>query len=63
MDLFSIIFGRAEVITGASKAKNCKESFAEVRLCISPQKLSKINEKRLFETEKMTSNNFSASKS
>ena len=47
-----MIFGRTEVIIGASKAKNCEESFAEVRLCVSPQKPSKINEKQVFETGK-----------
>ena len=34
------------------KQKKCEESFAEVRLCVSPQKPGKIDEKRLFEIEK-----------
>ncbi len=40
-----MFFGRTEVIIGASKAKNCEESFGEVRFDVAPQKPSKIDEK------------------
>ena len=53
-----MIFGRTEVIIGASKAKKCEESAGDVRLCVSPQKPSKIDKKRMFETEKTSSNFF-----
>ncbi len=52
MDVFSMNFGRTEVIIGASKAKFCGESFGEVRFCVAPQKPGKNDEKRVFETEK-----------
>ena len=41
MDVFSMNFGRTEVIIGASKAKFCRESFGEVRFCVAPQKPGK----------------------
>ena len=52
MDVFSMNFGRTEVIIGASKAKFCRESFGEVRFCVAAQKPGKNDEKRVFETEK-----------
>ena len=44
MDVFSMNFGRTEVIIGASKTKFCRESFGEVRFCIAPQKPGKNKE-------------------
>ena len=52
MDVFSMNFGRTEVIIGASKAKFCRESFGEVRFCVAPQKPGKNWEKLVFETSK-----------
>ena len=52
MDVFSMNFGRTEVIIGASKAKFCRESFGEVRFCVAPQKPGKNGEKLVFETKK-----------
>ena len=52
MDVFSMNFGRTEVIIGASKAKICRESFGEVRFCVAPQKPGKNRGKLVFETNK-----------
>ena len=52
MDVFSMNFGRTEVIIGASKAKFCRESFGEVRFCVAPQKPGKNRGKLVFETSK-----------
>ena len=54
MDVFSMNFGRTEVIIGASKAKFCRESFGEVRFCVAPQKPGKNRGKLVFETSKMS---------
>ena len=62
MDVFSMNFGRTEVIIGASKAKFCRESFGEVRFCVAPQKPGKNREKLVFETKKMSNKNVLASK-
>ena len=62
MDVFSINFGRTEVIIGESKATFCRKSFGEVRFCIAPQKPGKNDEKRVFETEKNVENIFWVSK-
>ena len=62
MDVFSINFGRTEVIIGASKAKFCRESFGEVRFCVAPQKPGKNREKLVFETKKMSNTKFLVSK-
>ena len=62
MDVFSMNFGRTEVIIGASKAKFCRESFGEVRFCVAPQKPGKNKEKLVFETKKMSNNKFLVSK-
>ena len=62
MDVFSINFGRTEVIIGASKAKCCWESFGEVRFCVAPQKPGKNRGKLVFETKKMSNNKFLVSK-
>ena len=50
MDVFSMNFGRTEVIIGASKAKFCRESFGEVRFCVAPQKPGKNRGKLVFDT-------------
>ncbi len=55
MHVFSMNFGRTEVIIGASKAKFCRESFGEVRFCVALQKPGKNDEKRAFETEQKLS--------
>ena len=62
MDVFSMNFGRTEVIIGASKAKFCRESFGEVRFCVAPQKPGKNKEKLVFETKQMSNNKFLVSK-
>ena len=62
MDVFSMNFGRTEVIIGASKAKFCRESFGEVRFCVAPQKPGKNREKLVFETKKMSNKKFLVSK-
>ena len=62
MDVFSMNFGRTEVIIGASKAKFCRESFGEVRFCVAPQKPGKNKEKLVFETKKMSNKKFLVSK-
>ena len=54
MDVFSMNFGRTEVIIGASKAKFCRESFGEVRFCVAPQKPGKNRGKLVFETNQMS---------
>ncbi len=54
MDVFSMNFGRTEVIIGASKAKFCRESFGEVRFCVAPQKPGKNREKLVLETKTMS---------
>ena len=62
MDVFSMSFGRTEVIIGASKAKCCRESFGEVRFCVAPQKPGKNREKLVFETKKMSNKNLLVTK-
>ena len=62
MDVFSMNFGRTEVIIGASKAKFCRESFGEVRFCVAPQKPGKNREKLVFEAKKMSNKKFLVSK-
>ena len=62
MDVFSMNFGRTEVIIGASKAKFCRESFGEVRFCVAPQKPGKNRGKLVFETKQMSNKNFLVSK-
>ena len=62
MDVFSMNFGRTEVIIGASKAKFCRESFGEVRFCVAPQKPGKNMEKLVFETKKMSNKTILVSK-
>ena len=62
MDMFSMNFGRIEVIIGASKTKFCRESFGEVRFCVAPQKPGKNREKLVFEINKMSNKNFLVSK-
>ena len=62
MDVFSMNFGRTEVIIGASKAKFCRESFGEVRFCVAPQKPGKNKEKLVFETKKMSNKKILVSK-
>ena len=62
MDVFSMSFGRTEVIIGASKAKFCRESFGEVRFCVAPQKPGKNSEKLVFGTKKMPIQKFLVSK-
>ena len=62
MDVFSMNFGRTEVIIGASKAKFCRESFGEVRFCVAPQKPGKNREKLVFETTKMSNKKLLVSK-
>ena len=51
MHVFSMNFGRTEVIIGASKAIFCGQSFGEVRFCVALQKPGKNDEKRAFQTE------------
>ena len=46
-DLFSSIFGRTELIIGASKAKNRKEFDDEVRFLVRPPKSAQKGETRL----------------
>ena len=58
MDVFSMNFGRTEVIIGASKTKFCRESFGEVRFCVAPQKPGKNRGKLVFETKKMSNKTF-----
>ena len=62
MDVFSMNFGRTEVIIGASKAKFCRESFGEVRFCVAPQKPGKNRGKLVFETKQMSKTKFLVSK-
>ena len=62
IDVILIIFGGTEVIIGASKAKNCEESFGEVRFCVAPQKPGKNREKLVLETKKMSNAKFLVSK-
>ena len=45
-DVISTKFGRTDLIIGQSKAKNCEESAADVRIGVAPQKPSKNVEKR-----------------
>ena len=58
MDVFSMNFGRTEVILGASKAKFCRESFGEVRFCVAPQKPGKNDERRTFSDRKKITKTF-----
>ena len=62
MDVFSMNFGRTEVIIGASKAKFCRESFGEVRFCVAPQKPGKNRGKLVFETKQMSNKKLLVSK-
>ena len=54
MDVFSMNFGRTEVIIGASKAKNCEESFGEVRFYVAPQKPGKNDENEYSRLKNMS---------
>ena len=51
-DVFSMIFGRTNLIIGPYKAKKCEESAGDVRFDVAPRKPSKNMEKRVFGTEK-----------
>jgi len=48
-----MIFGRTELIIGASKAKNDQESFAEVHLSASHQNPDQNSKKQNSESEKI----------
>ena len=52
-----MIFGRTELIIGPPKAKNGKESFAEVHLSVSRANPDQISEKRISETNKTPEKN------
>ena len=58
MDMFSMNFGRTELIIGASKANFCRESFGEVRVCVAPQKPGENRGKLVFETKNMSNKTF-----
>ena len=45
-DIFPTIFGRTELIIGASRAKNCEEFAVEVRFSVDPPKLDQKGVKR-----------------
>ena len=51
--MFWTIFGRTELILGASKAKYCEELDFEARFYVTPQIPDKNTEKRISETEKI----------
>ena len=57
-----MIFGRTELRTGVSGAKNCKEPAGDVRFYVAPQKPCKNAEKQDFQTEKFAEKNFRESK-
>ena len=48
--LFSISFGRTDLIIRQSKATFYEESAGDVRFCVAPQKRGKNTEKHGFET-------------
>ena len=48
-----MIFGRTELIIGASKAKNDQESFAEVHLSVSHKNPNQNSKKQNLESEKI----------
>ena len=52
-----MIFGRTELIIGASKAKNDQESFAEVHLSVSHQTPDQNSKKQNSESEKFRKKN------
>ena len=51
--MFWTIFGRTELILGASKAKYSEELDFETRFYVTPQIPDKNTEKRISETEKI----------
>ena len=57
-DIFLTIFGRTDLIIGASKAKNCVEFDFEVRFPMNPLKLAQKSEKQLPTPKKFVETNF-----
>ena len=57
MDRFLTILGRADLIIGASKAKNCGEVDGEVRLPVEAPKLAQKDEKRCPTRKKIVEKN------
>ena len=53
-DIFLTIFGRTELIIGASRAKNCEEVDGEVRFSIDPPKPAQKGVKRLPRPKNVT---------
>ena len=51
--MFWTLFGRTELILGASKAKYCEELDSEVRFYVAPQNPDKNNEKLAFLTKQI----------
>ena len=58
-DVFLMNFSRTELISSLSRAKNCKESDFEVSFYVAPQKPRKNAGKQVFETKKISKQNFS----
>ena len=53
-DAFSTIFGRTELIIGASRAKNCEEVDGEVHFSIDPPKPAQKGVKRFLRPKNLT---------
>ena len=57
-DIFPTIFGRTELIIGASRAKNCDEIDGEVRFSIDPPKPAQKGVKRFLRPKNLAEKNF-----
>ena len=59
-DVFLRHFSRTELILSVSRAKNCEQSDFEVYFDVALEKPRKNAEKREFETNKISKQNFAA---
>ena len=60
MRLFLMIFSRADLRIGVSRAKNCEESDSDIHFCVAPLKPSNKNRKTkkiVFDVEKLNGGN------
>ena len=57
-EIFSLIFGRTELIIDASRAKSCEEFAIDVRFSVDPPKLHQKGVKRFSSPKNLAEKNF-----
>ena len=62
MEIFSLIFGRTELITNASRAKNCEEFAINVRFSVDAPKLHQKGIKPFSSPKNLAEKNFGGPK-